>query len=1035
MVEYVGLRSWGFFVVPLLVAGVALGLLLGAAATSSAQDQHVLPARIQAEAFATDTDGASWNDTDGAAGNVSFEGSDGSFVPDVWTISNSAASGALIGRTRDGEYLEYMVTANDVATYDVRLAVASGDAAPGVIHVDVDGERVGTVSGDTTRWFDWTPRSAGTVTLQPGEHVVRLTWDDGANVNLDWLEFRDLAPSEPTCATGLIEAEDAEIAGRFEIVMSGDASGGAHVEVAAGTGGWWNGKSDSWVDFCFAAPGAGQYRVDALLRAPSATDNSFYVSVDDGPVVEFVADVTGNAYETDIVNERGAADRLRPAHQPAAELDPVVWDLDVGDHHVRFYLRRDGAQLDAAQLVRIGGQPAPVATPTAVPTVEPLSPGSLIVKGNGERVQILDAAGDLAAEAQAGLIRLERDNNRSFLDTTVEIELEPGLYTVLVDPPELWLGGGQAPLRRGTSDFEVRPDGGLIAEVDIGDGSRKGLSYDYDRLGGIDQPYGDILLRRGTDRETPVVGAIVEQLAAGEVVATTTTDEHGRFLFEGDARGFRVRFLPPPGLAIVGSVAGGVEAAISNANSDSWGLSRYLTRNTSVSAEGARGVFISAREVAISGCVWEDDGDGLRSDGEVGVAGLPVEVVGRTYEGLRAPVVGNIVVPLGTSITDEAGCYSVQPETRGMLSYFVRVQQAELAARGFTNAPFNQGRVEGDIESDLRDDGFTNDVDPLRVSSLNFGLVLAEVSPAPTPAPMPTPTSAPTPAPTPERAVYDLALAIELADGPLADVGDEIELKIAVANDGTVDSGTFELVVYLPPEVEVFDPAWVDNGDNTAGRLIASNLEPGDSGLIRLRLLAIAPGSPTFIFAEISSDSGDDIDSTPDAINGRFEESPLDTDSSLVAVEDDHDMARVTVAEVVEVYDLALTLELADEQPATVDVGDAIDLQVRVMNEGVVASGDYSIIAYLPDNMVLSDAGWSDNGDGTATFLPAPNLEAGNQAVVPLSLTASAGGETSVFAEILSDSGDDIDSVPDAENTDVDFEDDHDFEQVSVRGQ
>jgi len=333
-------------VVALFCAVLATGWL-AFASTSAAQAagpfaEVTLPDRIEAEHYDSGAEGVAWSDTDEHAGRGDFRTDDN---VDAFVINNVGASGrTLLGRTRDGEFVRYTVNVDTAEEYDVRLRVASGHPSPGVIHVDIDGNRVGTIDGDTDTWFDWTARSAGTVTLEPGTHTVQLTWADGAQINLDWLDLTPTTPQPATCDTGTLEAEDATLAGRFEIATASDITFAA---VPRGSGGWWNGVGDNYVEFCAGVETAGDYRIDATIMAVSQTKRSFYVTIDDGPPVEFVAPIPRvGEWRTIPVNDAGALDPLRPTDEPAPTIDTATWNLQPGDHTIRFYLRRDGTRLD-----------------------------------------------------------------------------------------------------------------------------------------------------------------------------------------------------------------------------------------------------------------------------------------------------------------------------------------------------------------------------------------------------------------------------------------------------------------------------------------------------------------------------------------------------------------------------------------------------------------------------------------------------------------------------------------------------------------
>jgi len=312
--------------------------------------------------------GVDFDDTDGSLGDVPIESSDPENAIDVFARPN-LATGNIIGRTRTGEFVRYPIGVGQDGEYEIRLRVASGFETPGSIRVEVDDVLVGSVQGDTAGWYDWQTRSAGTVDLNGGDHDLRLTWENGGQVNLDWFQVVPVAGLAEGCAAGQIEAEAGVLNGRFEYVSDPDASGDFVVGVPKGSGGSWNGANGNYVEFCVRAPEAGDYSIQARLRTPSGQDNSFYVSVDDSPVVDFVATVSGDDYVIDTVNARAADDLLRPDDAPGKTIDPVQWTLDQGSQTVRFYLRRDGAQLDWIELVPAGqGEATP--TPTPVTTWE-----------------------------------------------------------------------------------------------------------------------------------------------------------------------------------------------------------------------------------------------------------------------------------------------------------------------------------------------------------------------------------------------------------------------------------------------------------------------------------------------------------------------------------------------------------------------------------------------------------------------------------------------------------------------------------------
>jgi len=295
--------------------------------------------------------------------------------------------------------------------------------------------------------------------------------------------------------------------------------------------------------------------------------------------------------------------------------------------------------------------------------------------------------------------------------------------------------------------------------------------------------------------------------------------------------------------------------------------------------------------------------------------------------------------------------------------------------------------------------------------------------------------------------VYDLALTIVQGptQDPVVSVGDSVLQHINVINQGTVSSGDYELTVYIPDGLELDDNAWTDNGDGTATLTDGEKVDAGNTVKIPVNFKAVAESAKDHTFAEISADSGADADSTADADNGGFDESPSNTDNSEDEGEDDHDFETITVSPG-PVYDLALKIDPAPGAPDAINVGNDLVQHVTVVNQGNVSSGDYELTVYIPAGLELNDDAWTDNGDGSATYNgdDAANLEAGDEVKIPVTLTAVTVGKAVIFAEISSDSGDDVDSTSDADNGGIEEsgnaedndliegEDDHDLESVTI---
>ena len=318
--------------------------------------------------------------------------------------------------------------------------------------------------------------------------------------------------------------------------------------------------------------------------------------------------------------------------------------------------------------------------------------------------------------------------------------------------------------------------------------------------------------------------------------------------------------------------------------------------------------------------------------------------------------------------------------------------------------------------------------------------------------------------------VFDLALTKVYTSDTFEDTGDgiiedgaDVTFTITVFNQGSVDSNSFEVTDFIPTGFVLNDAAWTDNGDGTAS-IAGGPLAAGDDVEIGITLTADSVATGDFVnWAEISSDDGDDIDSTPDTdqANDAQPDAPGDATDDVTdntdGDEDDHDPAGVSVAN----FDLALTKvytsdTFEDTGDAIIEDGADVTFTITVFNQGTTNSTGVTVTDYLPSGFVLSaaspdSAAWTDNGDGTASTLTGP-ITAGGSVDVTITLTAVNvdAGDFVNIAEISADDGNDIDSTPDDDpdnddqpatpaaptnneinNADGD-EDDHDIAGVSV---
>ncbi len=281
---------------------------------------------------------------------------------------------------------------------------------------------------------------------------------------------------------------------------------------------------------------------------------------------------------------------------------------------------------------------------------------------------------------------------------------------------------------------------------------------------------------------------------------------------------------------------------------------------------------------------------------------------------------------------------------------------------------------------------------------------------------------------------FDLALMKTAINGTNVKVGDIIDFKIQVYNQGGVTADSYELVDYLSTAF-VFDPAinpgWVKNG-NMAKISITDNLAPGESRdhIIRLQIVEASDFSTYVNRAEISkatdingntdndSDSSADDDWTND--NGGQVNSTTDNqiDDDGTVDEDDEDPAEVCV------LDLALINKVRDNR--SYKVGDKVTFDITVYNQGNIATTSFDLASNYPQSLDFIPAdnpGWSVMTSDIVTMKHSGVLEPGESKTYSVHYTLNSNykqDEVVVRAEISALTSakpgvtEDFDSTPDS---------------------
>jgi hypothetical protein len=149
------------------------------------------------------------------------------------------------------------------------------------------------------------------------------------------LALASLAASRPAAAETLwFEAEDGKMTSPLLIKDQAAASGGAFVEVQAGSNSTGSAPALGRSCYTFFVNDAGDYRLWGRVMAPTDGDDSFWVSMDGGSWINWNQIALGGAWHWDHV------------HSNSTPTQPAIFPLASGDHNLCVAYREDGTKLD-----------------------------------------------------------------------------------------------------------------------------------------------------------------------------------------------------------------------------------------------------------------------------------------------------------------------------------------------------------------------------------------------------------------------------------------------------------------------------------------------------------------------------------------------------------------------------------------------------------------------------------------------------------------------------------------------------------------
>jgi len=293
------------------------------------------------------------DDTPPACGGLAIEGETGELSGTMSLAAGGTAAGFADGPNNytfdAANVAEYCVTTEE-GLYRIDGLVSAPATNADSFWVSIDGGEPVLWHIPATDGFESRQVSAAGVPsarpklwdLDAGEHTVQFFVRESGTL-LDSFELvlvGDSPPPPPPECAGLVqEAEDAALAGSMTVAKGSGASGDLYVVAPAGSGRFYTMNSESYVEFCVNVEIAGEYRIDARTQAPDFRRDSFYVEVDDGDIFPW------HVRQSGIFVDRTVFDGASPA----------TFDLDVGEHTVRFYLREEQTRLDSVELVSLAG--------------------------------------------------------------------------------------------------------------------------------------------------------------------------------------------------------------------------------------------------------------------------------------------------------------------------------------------------------------------------------------------------------------------------------------------------------------------------------------------------------------------------------------------------------------------------------------------------------------------------------------------------------------------------------------------------------
>jgi hypothetical protein len=153
---------------------------------------HYIPGKIEIEDFDKNDEGTAYHDIDPSNQGKAYRSTEG---VDIESCTD-AGLGFNVGYINAGEWLIYTIDSITNGTYDISLRFASAIAGTRKVKIYMNSILLGSVSPVLTGgWQVWQTITLPRITITKGTENLLKLFFEGADFNLNWIEFTKSAPA------------------------------------------------------------------------------------------------------------------------------------------------------------------------------------------------------------------------------------------------------------------------------------------------------------------------------------------------------------------------------------------------------------------------------------------------------------------------------------------------------------------------------------------------------------------------------------------------------------------------------------------------------------------------------------------------------------------------------------------------------------------------------------------------------------------------------------------------------------------------